>query len=293
MLLMEMMDMSSQSDRKTEHANRNRVLQMLYKNSTFGLLSAADIMSKSTIMVATLLSYRLVNGQFMTKHMIEESRADLGEEKYKELMKEFKKSKVNAYNIFEGDSKIWKGDVNSNDTKLHVKEEYREAWEQIKHVAANKAIKNAEQADGMATRMQKAMMTRNFIGAFVLIHRQYIPLMLQQTFGKRVYDYDAQEYKGGQFRTLFNYVDQLCCSNALAAVGAGAFVGVAFGGFSTFPIVACSAATLGRSIYNRWRGRKSLSNKRMKIFLDSRCIIPYVKIQRLLILVNPSLLSSM
>lgn len=129
--------------------------------------------------------------------MIEESRADLGEEKYKELMKEFKKSKVNAYNIFEGDSKIWKGDVNSNDTKLHVKEEYREAWEQIKHVAANKAIKNAEQADGMATRMQKAMMTRNFIGAFVLIHRQYIPLMLQQTFGKRVYDYDAQEYKGG------------------------------------------------------------------------------------------------
>lgn len=62
MLLMEMMDMSSQSDRKTEHANRNRVLQMLYKNSTFGLLSAADIMSKSTIMVATLLSYRLVNG---------------------------------------------------------------------------------------------------------------------------------------------------------------------------------------------------------------------------------------
>lgn len=256
MLLMEMMDMSSQSDRKTEHANRNRVLQMLYKNSTFGLLSAADIMSKSTIMVATLLSYRLVNGQFMTKHMIEESRADLGEEKYKELMKEFKKSKVNAYNIFEGDSKIWKGDVNSNDTKLHVKEEYREAWEQIKHVAANKAIKNAEQADGMATRMQKAMMTRNFIGAFVLIHRQYIPLMLQQTFGRRVYDYDAQEYKGGQFRTLFNYVDQLCCSNALAAVGAGAFVGVAFGGFSTFPIVACSAATLGRSIYNRWRGRK-------------------------------------
>lgn len=256
MLLMEMMDMSSQSDRKTEHANRNRVLQMLYKNSTFGLLSAADIMSKSTIMVATLLSYRLVNGQFMTKHMIEESRADLGEEKYKELMKEFKKSKTNAYNIFEGDSKIWKGNVNSNDTKLHVKEEYREAWEQIKHVAANKAIKNAEQADGMATRMQKAMMTRNFIGAFVLIHRQYIPLMLQQTFGKRVYDYDAQEYKGGQFRTLFNYVDQLCCSNALAAVGAGAFVGVAFGGFSTFPIVACSVATLARSIYNRWRGRK-------------------------------------
>lgn len=256
MLLMEMLDMSDQSGRKTEHSNRNRILQAIYKNSTFGLLSAADIYSKATIMVATLLSYRYVDGRFMTKHMIEESRYSLGEEKYKQLIDEFKKSDINAYNIFEGDSKAWKGNVNSNDTKLHVKEEYKAAWEQIKHTAANKAIKNAEQADGMATRLQKAMMTRNFIGAFVLMHRQYIPLMLQQTWGKRVYDYDAQEYKGGQFRTLFEYVDQLCCSNALAAVGAGAFVGVAFGGFSTVPIVACSTAALARAIYNRVRGKK-------------------------------------
>jgi len=129
--------------------------------------------------------------------MIEEKRLTVGEEEYKRLMREFKKSKVNAYSIFEGDSKAWKLKVNSNDTSLKVKEEYKAAWEKIKNTAANKAIKNAEQADGMATRLQKAMMTRNALGAFVLIHRQYIPLMLQQTWGKRVYDFDAEEYKGG------------------------------------------------------------------------------------------------
>jgi hypothetical protein len=92
-------------------------------------LSAADIYSKATIMVATLLSYRYVDGRFMTKHMIEESRYSLGEEKYKQLIDEFKKSTINAYNIFEGDSKAWKGKINSEDTKLHVKEEYKAAWE--------------------------------------------------------------------------------------------------------------------------------------------------------------------
>lgn len=250
-LLLEMLDMSDQSGRKSEHSNRNRILQAIYKNSTFGIMSAADIYSKATIAVATLLSYRLVDGQFMTKHMIEEKRLTVGEEEYKRLMHEFKKSDINAYNIFEGDSKAWKGKINSNDTSLKVKEEYKAAWEKIKNVAANKAIKNAEQADGMATRLQKAMMTRNFLGAFVLIHRQYIPLMLQQTWGKRVYDFDAQEYKGAQFRTLFNYCRNLWASNALAAAGAGAFIGLAFGGFSPIFLAGCGTISFASSLaYN-------------------------------------------
>lgn len=267
-LLLEMLDMSDQSGRKSEHSNRNRILQAIYKNSTFGIMSACDIYSKATIAVATLLSYRYVDGQFMTKHMIEEKRLTVGEEEYKRLMKEFKKSKVNAYNIFEGDSKAWKAKVNSNDTKLHVKEEYRAAWEKVKMTAANKALKNAEQADGMATRLQKAMMTRNWLGALVLVHRQYIPLMLQQTWGKRVYDFDAEEYKGGQFRTLFKYAMNLCCSNALASVGAGAFVGIAFGGFSPITIFGMSTLALAGSLAHKikHRNRKSIKEVNKEFF---------------------------
>ena len=253
MLLLEFLDMSDQSTRKTEHSNRNRILQALYKNSTFGLMSACDIYSKSTIAVATLLSYRLVDGKFMTKHMIEESKLTLGEEEYNRLMKEFKDSKVTAYDAIDGDTSLKDGQINSGETKLKVKDEYKDAWEQIKYTASQKALKNAEQADGMATRLQKAMMTRNFIGAFVLIHRQYIPLMLQQTFGKRIYDNDAQEYRGGQFRTMFDFVNRLCASNMLAGVGAGAFLGVAFGGFSPFSIIGCSTLALAWSIYQKSR----------------------------------------
>lgn len=197
----------------------------------------------------------------MTKHMIEETRYDLGEERYKQLMDAFKKSDINAYSILE-----------QKDAKLVVNEEYKKAFEKIKHIACDKALKNAEQADGMATRMQKALMTRNAIGALALIHRQYIPLMLQQTWGKRVYDYDAQEYKGGQFRTLFSYLRNLCCSNALAASGMGAFVGFAFGGFSPISIIACSSISLAASLAHKIKThgkRKNLAETNREFFDNS------------------------
>lgn len=271
MLLLENLDISGMFDRKAEHSNRNRWLQVLYKNSTFGFLTCADLYSKAMIAVATLLSYRLVDNKFMTKQMIEESRLRVGEAEYKRLMKEYKKSKVNAYNIFEGDRRSWKGKFSSGETSLVIKEEYKAAWEEIRHAASNKAIKNAEAADGMATRMQKAMITRNAIGALILIHRQYIPLMIQQTLGKTVYDYDTQEYKNGQFRIMFEYLIRLCGSNALAAAGGAAFVGVAFGGFGLIPLIAAPTAfvaSLTHKIFSKQK-RKSLKEVNKEFFDNS------------------------
>ena len=122
------------------------------------------------------------------------------------------------------------------------------------------------------------MMTRNFVGAFVLIHRQYIPLMLQQTWGARVYDYDAQEYKNHQFRTMFKYVNRLCASNALAAFGGGAFLGVAFGGFGIVPLLSGSGAVaysnkLTKYVINKIKdsdiAKDQLNNKDINIFTNS------------------------
>lgn len=239
MLILEMMDMSNQLDRKTEHSNRNRWLQVIYKNSTYGLMSAADISSKAVIAISTMLSYRLVDGEFMTRHMIEESKEQYGD-RYQEMLDKFDKSQTTCYDIFI-----------DGDEKLQIDPQYQAAWDKVKHTVVNKSIKNAEQADGMATRLQKAMMTRNFVGAFALIHRQYIPLMIQQTWGARVYDYDAQEYKNHQFRTLFKYVNRLCASNALAAFGGGCFVGTAFGGFGIVPLIGGTGA-LTYSLYKKY-----------------------------------------
>ena len=264
MKLLELQDMADQGSRKLEHSNRNPIIQFLYKNSTFGLMTAADVIAKACILVATLLSYRLVDGKFMTRHEIEESRVSLGEDEYNRLMSEFNKSKVNAYNVILDDSQI-KHPFKSKDKKIKVKEEYQNAWEGIKNRAMLTSLKNAEDADGIATRLQKAMMTRNAIGAFVLIHRQYIPLMLSKIFGKRVYDYDTHEYKNAQFRTMFQYINQLACSNVLATTTGGMFAGLAFGGFGMFPILlGGGASAIYYAIKQFQNKKKGIKRKTLK-----------------------------
>ena len=53
----------------------------------------------------------------------------------------------------------------------------------------------------MATESQKAAITTNALGAAVLIHRQYFPLMLQERFGHTEWDDSTQQFKGGSFRS--------------------------------------------------------------------------------------------
>jgi hypothetical protein len=66
--------------------------------------------------------------------------------------------------------------------------------------------------------------------------------MLNQTFGKRVYDFDTEEYKNAQFRTMWAYMQRLMATNALAALGGGCFCGVALGGFGLVPLITGSLA---------------------------------------------------
>jgi hypothetical protein len=50
---------------------------------------------------------------------------------------------------------------------------------------------------------------------------------------------------------LFNYCRNLWASNALAAAGAGAFVGLAFGGFSPIFLAGCGTISFATSLaYN-------------------------------------------
>lgn len=56
-------------------------------------------------------------------------------------------------------------------------------------------------------------------------------LMIQESYGKQVYDYDTQRYKNAQLRTLWNLTTDLMCGNIFAGMIAGGFTGFALGGF--------------------------------------------------------------
>ena len=74
MVMTEHYNVAGQAERKWEGTNRNRFIQAAYKNSVFGFLSTADFWSKSIIMVSILMNHHYVNGKFLSREDVRNSR---------------------------------------------------------------------------------------------------------------------------------------------------------------------------------------------------------------------------
>lgn len=218
MLLMEECDLTNQMERKFKYSDRNRGFGVISKNYVYGYLTLGDFFIKSQIMISEFMSYRYVDGEFVTKSDLYYDRKQLGEEEFKRKLKQFKSAK-SLYSV-----------LKASNGKLVCDSKYSKAWENIRYQAKSRAQKTAENADGMATALQRNALTQNIIGALVQMHRQYLPLMLQEAYGKQVMDYDTQRYKNSQLRTVWSLTTDLMCGNMLAGMIAGGFTGYALGG---------------------------------------------------------------
>nr|DAU12145.1 MAG TPA: hypothetical protein [Caudoviricetes sp.] len=85
-LLLERLDMMEMFEKKYRLSNRSKLINAINENKTFGFLTAQDYYSKAQIAVATVMSFRYVDGQFMSQEDIHNRRFRLGEEKYKQLL---------------------------------------------------------------------------------------------------------------------------------------------------------------------------------------------------------------
>ena len=92
-------------------------------------------------------------------------------------------------------------------------------------------------------------MTQNFVGAFFLIHRQYLGLMLQQRWGERVYDYDTRQYKNGVFRTAIRYCSELFKNSLFGSGISGAILGLSIIGSGAGPAIGAAIMAIGHIIY--------------------------------------------
>lgn len=192
MVLAEYFNISDQGKRKYKNTNRLRAVNALEENWCFGMLTGLDFIIKSNIMVSTLMSFKLLDGHFTTEEDIKLTNQHISKEDYDKLIDRWKNSK-SVYEI-----------LSVKDGNLEIDPEYKDQFSEIEHVLHSRILKYAEAADGMATETQKAAITTNVLGAAVLTHRQYFPLLLQERFGHTIYDYDTQEYTGGIFRTGAN-----------------------------------------------------------------------------------------
>lgn len=256
-VMAEVFDVAGQAERKWEGTHRNRLIQAAYKHSVFGFLSTADYISKTIIMTAILMNHHYVEnpdgngGRFMSREDVRNSRYLYNSKKeFQEAMKAWKKG-PNLYSL-----------LKAKEHRLTIDSKYRAAFEQQFDVIKDRVQKTAEYADGMATDLQRAAITQSVIGALVLIHKQYLPLIVQRYFGKRVYDYDTHQYKNGVFRTLFEFVGQIMQNNLMAGIGAGIFTGSAFGGVVGGGVGALAA--IGVRAYGAYQHRNGKESKSLK-----------------------------
>lgn len=181
------------------------IRRMVKQNYVFGYLATIDYLTKSQITVSTLKNYKYINGEIYSNVDIQYMRHD--KENYKKLYAEYKKAKP-LYSYM----KVRNGKVYFEDAKM------QKAWDQEFSRIKAKCVKMSERADGVATGLQRAAIQNSWIGMIIMIHRQFLPLMLQERYGDRVYDYDTQEYKNGQFRVMFKYLSELMMNNLLAGL---------------------------------------------------------------------------
>lgn len=215
MLCAETFEIANQLERKYLHTNRNRALESIVRNSVYGMLSTVDFQSKSIIMVSMLMSHHYVESQkkFMSPEDIRLSRyLCKNDNEFKKLQQEWNSGK-SIYSVLSAGNK-----------KLNVDKKYEEAYNNCFDVVKDRIQKLTEYADGMTTELQRAGITQTIIGSMILIHKQYLPVIVQKYFGNRVYDYDTHEYKNGILRSLWDFCFELSKNNiAMGALTFGLF----------------------------------------------------------------------
>ncbi len=186
-LLMEEFNIAEQLERKSKNSNRWRILNGLSTHAIYGGMSLADYLTKGHIMEEVLMSYKYVDGAFVTKTDVIISNAGKSKEEIKAAMKKYDQAK-SLRAIFAG-----------KDFKLNIDSKYKDAYDDVYDEVKAKIQRYAASADGIPLPTQKAAISTSFLGACVLMHRQYLPLMLQERFQKLSYNMDTQEYEGGAF----------------------------------------------------------------------------------------------
>lgn len=189
-LLMEEYNIAGQLDIKAKNSNRNRWLEIISRHAIFGGLTLADYVSKGHVMESVLMSYKYIDGHFVTKTDIIINNMGKSKSEIKAAMKQYDKAR-SLRSIFKAE-----------DFELVVDDKYKVAYAEVENEIKNKIIRYGAAADGVPTATQKAAITTSFIGSCILMHRQYLPMMIQERFQKGQYNLDTQEYELGVFRAV-------------------------------------------------------------------------------------------
>lgn len=184
--LMEYFEIGTEQDRLFKESNLNRAVKVAKRDWAFGIYSMSDFIIKGTILNSVMLNFRYFNGEFLTMEQFTQN--------YKNNEAEGKavwSTLPTSYDVVSVENGI-----------IKVDPKYAKAFEAKKFVIKNTAATMSATADGMLTPLQRTQMQANAWGALCMMHRQYLPNMIQERLTmKKHYDYNTGTTREALYRT--------------------------------------------------------------------------------------------
>lgn len=179
---------------KTDRLNLSTFQKQIARNWAFGVYSLSDYVVKGHILNSVMYNYRYVNGKFLSREEFKRKYSN------DEVM-------LNQWNTFRSSRDLVEYKNGNIVTKDPV---HQKAWDAKKETIGNTARNLAQSADGQLTPLQKTMLSSNIIGSLVMMHRQFMPIILQERWVQnRQWDYSSQRYKEALFRVPFSIISAI------------------------------------------------------------------------------------
>lgn len=183
--------------------NRNKLLNMTSKHWGFGIYTLQDHFVKGQILGSIMHNYKLVidengNRQFMSREAY----------KQKYGLKVFKPGDVLDWNF--GDKLTFRDAIQFIGGEMVAKDPANQsAVDAVKNEIGYLARQLSQSADGQLTDLQRSVILAKAAGQFVMMHRQYLPVILQERFlMSRQLDYQTRRYKEAVFQTPYRIFTQ-------------------------------------------------------------------------------------
>lgn len=192
--LMDEAEIGSELRSRWQNSNHYGPLMTLLRKLGFWGMSVNDYCVKGQILDAIMFNHKYVNGEFICKedYLDKYGNDSISRHKwrsYKSAMDciEFKNGKLQT-----------------------IDKSMQNAWEKAKPRIYNTARALASSADGQLTPLQKAQFTQNAFGGLVMMHRQYIPVVLSERFFMSYqYDPNLDRFREAIVSTVWRFVQKV------------------------------------------------------------------------------------
>ncbi len=193
MMLLQLNQVSRSNEETFDRLDQSATMRAINQHFWFNGYSAGDFTVKSQVLLAVYHNYKLHDGKFMSKNQFLSQYYADNKEAGESAWKELKTTLYDAYDI--------------KDDKLVVLDEYKDlVTEQLKNAVTNKAQTLAGKIDGMLTDTDRAQIHANAYAQFVVMHRNFMIVGLEDRFKGTQFNYNTGEVERGLYQSAADVI---------------------------------------------------------------------------------------